>query len=138
MSDAVRGVAVTVGAPYYDFFAIVFGLPIVLLMGIGPLLAWRRASLRALGASVLWPASFAVAVGAALAAAGAYDNVPGLIGYTFAAFVLAAIVLEFWARYARPQGARPAPAGWARSPAWSPGTGAGTGATSSTRRSSCS
>src|SRR6187549_822724 len=36
VSEAVRGVAVTVGAPYYDFFATIFGLPIVLLMGIGP------------------------------------------------------------------------------------------------------
>jgi cytochrome c-type biogenesis protein CcmF len=44
VSEAVRGVAVTVGAPYYDFFAIAFGLPIVLLMGVGPLVAWRRAS----------------------------------------------------------------------------------------------
>ena len=46
VSEAVRGVASTVGAPYYDFFAIAFGLPLVLLMGIGPLVAWRRASLR--------------------------------------------------------------------------------------------
>ena len=44
---------VTVGAPYYDFFAIAFGLPIVLLMGIGPLVAWRRASLRALGRALV-------------------------------------------------------------------------------------
>ena len=49
VSEAVRGVAVSVGAPYYDFFAIVFGLPLILLMGIGPLVAWRRASLRSLG-----------------------------------------------------------------------------------------
>ena len=28
VSEAVRGVAVTVGTPYYNFFAIVFGLPI--------------------------------------------------------------------------------------------------------------
>ncbi|MBD0290131.1 MAG: cytochrome c biogenesis protein CcsA, partial [Thermoleophilia bacterium] len=48
VSEAVRGVTVTVGAPYYDFFAIAFGLPLVLLMGVGPLLAWRRSSLRAL------------------------------------------------------------------------------------------
>jgi c-type cytochrome biogenesis protein CcmF len=30
VSEAVRGVAVTVGAPYYDFFAVAFGLPLVL------------------------------------------------------------------------------------------------------------
>jgi cytochrome c-type biogenesis protein CcmF len=95
ISEAVRGFAVTVGAPYYDFFAIAFGLPLVLLMGIGPLVAWRRASLRALGASLLWPTGLALVTGAVLLAVGAGSSPAGLIGYTFAAFVLGAIVLEF-------------------------------------------
>jgi cytochrome c-type biogenesis protein CcmF len=95
VSEAVRGVAVTVGAPYYDFFAIVFGLPLVLLMGIGPLVAWRRASLRSVAVSLVGPAAVALAVGVALALAGAGSSPAGLVGYTFAAFVLAAIVLEF-------------------------------------------
>jgi cytochrome c-type biogenesis protein CcmF len=95
VSEAVRGVAVTVGAPYYDFFAIVFGLPLVLLMGIGPLVAWRRASVRALGASLVIPAGVAAATGVALLIAGAGSSPAGLVGYTFASFVLAAIVLEF-------------------------------------------
>jgi cytochrome c-type biogenesis protein CcmF len=95
VSEAVRGVASTVGAPYYDFFAIAFGLPLVLLMGVGPLIAWRRASLRSLGASVAWPAAAALLCGVAVAAAGAGSSAAGLVGYTFAAFVLGAIVLEF-------------------------------------------
>jgi cytochrome c-type biogenesis protein CcmF len=95
VSEAVRGVAVTVGAPYYDFFAVAFGLPLVLLMGIGPLVAWRRASLRALGTSLLGPAGVALLSGVLLLAAGAGSSPAGLVGYTFAAFVLAAIVLEF-------------------------------------------
>jgi cytochrome c-type biogenesis protein CcmF len=95
VSEAVRGVAVTVGAPYYDFFALVFGLPLVFLMGVGPLVAWRRASLRSLGSSLLWPAGVAAVAGAALLAAGAGSSRAGLVGYTFAAFVLGAIVLEF-------------------------------------------
>jgi cytochrome c-type biogenesis protein CcmF len=95
ISEAVRGFAVTVGAPYYDFFAIAFGLPLVLLMGVGPLVAWRRASLRALGTSLLWPAGVALVTGALLLVAGAGSSPAGLIGYTFASFVLAAIVLEF-------------------------------------------
>ena len=55
LSEAVRGEAVTVGRPYYDFFLRVFGLPLLLLMGIGPLVAWRRASLRSLLRSFVWP-----------------------------------------------------------------------------------
>ena len=42
------GESVVVGRPYYDFFLRIFGLPLLLLMGIGPLVAWRRASLRGL------------------------------------------------------------------------------------------
>ncbi|MCY4088088.1 MAG: heme lyase CcmF/NrfE family subunit [Actinomycetia bacterium] len=95
ISEALRGVAVTVGAPYYDFFAIVFGLPLILLMAIGPLVAWRRSSLRALWRHVRWPALFAVAVGAGLSAAGARSSAPALIGYTFGAFVIGTIALEF-------------------------------------------
>src|SRR4029077_1177337 len=44
ITEAVRGQSVTIGRPYYDFFLRVFGLPLLLLMGIGPLIAWRRAS----------------------------------------------------------------------------------------------
>jgi cytochrome c-type biogenesis protein CcmF len=95
LSQAVRGTPVTVGPPYYDFFAVAFGLPLVLLMGIGPLVAWRRASLRALGVSLAWPAAVALVAGAALVVAGAGSSPAGLVGYTFAAFVLAAITLEF-------------------------------------------
>jgi cytochrome c-type biogenesis protein CcmF len=95
VSEALRGVAVTVGPPYYDFFAIAFGLPLVLLMGIGPLIAWRRASLRALGRSLVWPGAAALVTGAILLAAGAGSSPPGLIGYTFASFVITAIALEF-------------------------------------------
>jgi cytochrome c-type biogenesis protein CcmF len=95
LSEAVRGESVTVGRPYYDFFLRAFGLPLLLLMGIGPLIAWRRASLRSLGRTFLWPFAAALVAGAGLIAAGAGSSIPGLIAYTFAAFVAATIGLEF-------------------------------------------
>jgi cytochrome c-type biogenesis protein CcmF len=95
VSEALRGVAVTVGAPYYNFFAVAFGLPIILLMGIGPLVAWRRASLRSLAAQLAWPAGVALVVGILLVLAGAGSSPAGLVGYTFAAFALTTIVQEF-------------------------------------------
>ena len=95
LSELVRGEKITVGPPYFDFFLRVLGLPLLLLMGIGPLVAWRRSSLRALGASLVGPAVFALASGAALLALGAGSSLPGLVAYTFCAFVLGAIVLEF-------------------------------------------
>jgi cytochrome c-type biogenesis protein CcmF len=64
-------------------------------MGIGPLVAWRRTSPRALRDTVLWPAVAAVAAGGILIALGAGSSIPGLLAYTFSIFALAAIVLEF-------------------------------------------
>jgi cytochrome c-type biogenesis protein CcmF len=95
LSQVLRGVPVTVGPPYYNFFLKVFGLPLLLLMGIGPLLAWRRASLRSFARTVAWPLVFAVLVGAMLLRAGAGSSPPGLVAYTFSAFVIAAVLLEF-------------------------------------------
>jgi cytochrome c-type biogenesis protein CcmF len=95
LSELVRGEKITVGPPYFDFFLRVIGLPLLLLMGIGPLVAWRRSSLRALGTSLLWPAAVALVTGLTLLALGAGSSIPALVAYTFCAFVLAAIVLEF-------------------------------------------
>jgi cytochrome c-type biogenesis protein CcmF len=95
LSQAVRGQTLTVGPPYYDFFLRTFGLPLLFLMGIGPLVAWRRASLRSLARALAWPALAAVATGALLLAGGAGSSLPGLVAYTFSVFVLAAIVREF-------------------------------------------
>ena len=95
LSEAVRGETVTVSRPYYDFFLRIFGLPLLLLMGIGPLVAWRRASLKGLRRTLAWPVAAALATGAVLIALGAGSSRPGLIAYTFSAFVLASIVLEF-------------------------------------------
>ena len=95
LSEAVRGDSVVVGRPYFDFFLRIFGLPLLLLMGVGPLIAWRRASLRGLGRTFFWPAAVAVTTGVVLLVLGAGSSIPGLIAYTFSAFVLAAIGLEF-------------------------------------------
>jgi cytochrome c-type biogenesis protein CcmF len=95
LSEAALGEALTVGPPYYNFFLKAFGLPLLLLMGIGPLVAWRRASLRSLGRSFAWPAGVALLTGLVLLAFGAGDSIPGLVAYTFSAFVLASIALEF-------------------------------------------
>jgi cytochrome c-type biogenesis protein CcmF len=95
LSEAVRGESVVLGRSYYDFFLRAFGLPLLLLMGIGPLIAWRRASLRSLATTFRWPTIVALAAGALLLWRGAGSSVPGLVAYTFSAFVLASIVMEF-------------------------------------------
>ena len=93
--EAVTGEGRIVGRGFFDFFFLVFGLPLLLLMGIGPLVAWRRASLRSLGTSFAWPAGAALITGGLLVAAGAGSSIPGLVAYSFSAFALTSIGLEF-------------------------------------------
>ncbi len=95
LSEAVRGEAVVLGRSYYDFFLRAFGLPLLLLMGIGPLIAWRKASFRSLLTTFRWPTLVALVTGGVLVLLGAGSSVPGLVAYTFSAFVAATIVLEF-------------------------------------------
>ncbi len=95
LTQALRGETRSVSKPYYDFFLHTFGLPLLLLMGLGPLVAWRRASLRSLGKTFLVPLAAAVVTGAALLALGFGSSLPGLLAYTFSAFVAASIALEF-------------------------------------------
>jgi cytochrome c-type biogenesis protein CcmF len=94
LTEAVKGETRTIGRPYYDFFFRSFGLPLLLLMGIGPLIAWRRTSARALVRTLRWPLGAALATGIALLALGANSSRAGLTAYTFSAFVLASIVVE--------------------------------------------
>ena len=95
ISEVVRGEQVVLGRSYYDFFLRAFGLPLLLLMGIGPLIAWRRASLRSLVTTFRWPTIVALVTGIALLFLGAGSSVPGLVTYTFSAFVATTIAIEF-------------------------------------------
>ncbi len=44
VSEAVRGVKVSVGAPFFNQVNVPLFLSLIFLMGVGPLIAWRRAS----------------------------------------------------------------------------------------------
>jgi cytochrome c-type biogenesis protein CcmF len=94
LTQIFEGQTKTIGQPYFDFFLRIFGIPLLLLMGVGPLIAWRRSSGRALLKVLRWPIGVSLVAGVALIAAGAGSSLPGLIGYTFCVFVLASIVVE--------------------------------------------
>src|SRR5215216_4074234 len=78
VSELVQGEQRTIGRPYYDFFLRSFGLPLLLLMGIGPLIAWRRTSVSSLVRTIRWPIAPALATGAVLVVAGAGSSRAGL------------------------------------------------------------
>ena len=52
ISEAVRGSKITVGPPFFNTVNIPLGLLLLALTGVGPLIAWRRASVSNLQAAV--------------------------------------------------------------------------------------
>ena len=61
LSEAVRGVKVSVGAPFFNQVNVPLFLGLIFLMGMGPLIAWRRASLDNLRRNFLGPVALGVA-----------------------------------------------------------------------------
>jgi len=94
LSEAVRGTKITVGPPFFNTVNIPLGLLLLGLTGIGPLIAWRRASPANLKRQFAGPLSAGVSVGVVLLAVGMRD-IYALIAYVLAGFVAATIVQEF-------------------------------------------
>ncbi len=67
VAEAVRGVKVSVGEPYFNRMAVPICLGLLLLMGVGPALPWGRADRRSLVRALVWPLP-AAAVGLGIAA----------------------------------------------------------------------
>ena len=63
-SEALTGVRVQIGPPFFRRFAGPLALFLLFLTGVGPLIAWRRATWINLRKSFLWPSLIAVAVAA--------------------------------------------------------------------------
>ncbi len=93
LAEAIRGVKVSVGAPYFAWVTTPLFLAIVFLMGVGPLIAWRKASWDNLRRNLLIPGAIALAAGAVLAAAGVRDFSP-LLALVLSAFVAATIAFD--------------------------------------------
>jgi cytochrome c-type biogenesis protein CcmF len=94
LSEAVTNIKITVGPPFFNQVNIPLGLGLLALTGIGPLIAWRRASTANLKRQFTGPLVAMVVAGALLVALGMRD-VHAVIAYALAAFVLTTIVQEF-------------------------------------------
>src|ERR1700758_2664878 len=60
LSEAVTGSKVTVGPPFFNRVNVPIGIFLVLLTGVGPLLAWRKTSLDRVKRNFVWPTAIAV------------------------------------------------------------------------------
>ncbi|MFB3095001.1 MAG: heme lyase CcmF/NrfE family subunit [Candidatus Acidiferrales bacterium] len=95
ISEAVKGVKITVGAPYFNKIAIPMGLLLLLLTGVAPLFAWRRTSIESLRRNFTRPLLFAAVVAVASFPYGVRGLYP-LVTVFLSAFVIATIVAEFY------------------------------------------
>src|SRR6202451_1514431 len=96
ISEAVTGEKISVDAPFFNRINIPIGLALILLTGIGPLIAWRRSSLESLKRAFLVPTIAGVALMVGLAFLGVYEHPYALVSFGLCMFVTATIVTEFW------------------------------------------
>jgi cytochrome c-type biogenesis protein CcmF len=94
LSEWVKGNKITVGPPFFNSVNIPLGLLLLALTGIGPLIAWRRASVANLKRQFSAPAALGLATGAILIALG-MRNAYALVAYVLAGFVTGTILQEF-------------------------------------------
>jgi cytochrome c-type biogenesis protein CcmF len=95
ISEAVRGVKITVGPPFFNKVNAPLGLILLFLMGVGPVIAWRRATWSNLRRNFTWPVGVGLLGGAACFAAGV-RNYWAIVSFSLVFFVLDTIVVEFY------------------------------------------
>jgi cytochrome c-type biogenesis protein CcmF len=90
--EAATGARVTVGAPFFDQVSLPLWMLVFALMGVGPLLPWRRAETQTLRRNLAWmlgAALLAAGVALALGMRKVYPTITiGLAGWNLASFAL--------------------------------------------------
>jgi len=85
----------TVGPPFYDQVMAPLTVVLIVAMGVGPLLAWRRTSVASLWRNLCVPALMAAACALILPLFGV-TNVIANIGFSVCAFTAMAMLYELW------------------------------------------
>ena len=113
VAEAMRGVRVTVGEPFFNRMTLPLAVLLLFLVGVGPVLPWGKADERHAKRFVI-PGVIGVLALIAFLAVGA-RNILALLGFAFAGFALVANVGEFVmgaAARRRAKGENPLTATW--------------------------
>jgi cytochrome c-type biogenesis protein CcmF len=94
VAEAIRGVKVSVGEPFYNRMTIPLCATLLFLMGVGPALPWRRASAEVARRQLTPPAIGALVFGIGALVVGV-RNVYGVIAFAAAGFAITANLREF-------------------------------------------
>jgi len=101
LSEAVRGVKITVGPPFFNEIMVPIAFALMTLSAICPIIAWRRATPEKLLDKIRLPFGTGILTTALLFAGGVRDAY-ALVSFGLSAFVAATTVMEFyWGTRAR-------------------------------------
>jgi cytochrome c-type biogenesis protein CcmF len=111
ISEAFTGQEASVGPPWFDRYTVPLALILVLLSGIGPVIAWRRATVANARRNFLVPIACGVSMLIVLEIAGVTQKPLALVMFCCAAFVFGSIGQEFFrgTRARRAMAGEPAP-----------------------------
>ncbi len=97
VSEAISGNRTTVGPAFFNSLEGWLSLFLIFLTGVGPLIAWRRATVASVRRQFMWPAVFGGGVGVALAIPFWQSATVWAMGcWILSAFVIATIVQEYY------------------------------------------
>ncbi|HEV3322813.1 MAG TPA: cytochrome c-type biogenesis CcmF C-terminal domain-containing protein [Solirubrobacteraceae bacterium] len=96
ISEALTGQSASVGPPWFDRYTVPLALILVLLSGIGPVIAWRRATPRGVLRNLVVPIAAAGLTLVALIAAGITQKPLAIAMFCCAAFALGSVAQELW------------------------------------------
>jgi cytochrome c-type biogenesis protein CcmF len=95
IAEAVTGTKQSVGPPWFDRYTVPLALVLVLLSGVGPIIAWRRATAANARRSFAIPTAAAALTLLVLVPFGVAGRPAALAMFVFGAFVIATIAQEF-------------------------------------------
>ncbi|MGD8376854.1 MAG: heme lyase CcmF/NrfE family subunit [Acidobacteriota bacterium] len=95
VTEFFTGSQITVGPPFFNKVNVPIALALIVLTGIGPLIAWRRSTPKHLWKSFFYPLLGTLITAVVLIVAGVRRPLP-LMGFSFSGFVIFTILLEFF------------------------------------------
>jgi cytochrome c-type biogenesis protein CcmF len=94
ISEAVRGVKITVGPPFFNSVITPLGLALLFLTGLCPIVAWRRSTLKKFTRKILYPCLFSL-IGACVLILFDIRSFYPLVTFTLCIFVVVVLFAEF-------------------------------------------
>ncbi|MDX2024651.1 MAG: cytochrome c-type biogenesis CcmF C-terminal domain-containing protein [Deltaproteobacteria bacterium] len=95
LSEAISGERLTIGQPFFNKWMVPMGLTLLLLTGIGPLIAWRKASASNFKYQFTFPGLAALVTLVLCLVFGMGSSVAAVICFCFCAFTGGTITQEF-------------------------------------------